>query len=71
MPDPASPPRPPSRALILHPLHPLVPRPPPTLPAAKFTDVPLDILRLVAAQLAASGTARDLCAFEGVCTATR
>jgi len=65
----ARPLRPPtSRAVILHPI---LRRPPVTLPSASFLDVPLDILRLVAAELAESGTARDVAVFESVCTVTR
>lgn len=51
-------------SLIIHPLFP----PPPPLRPAVLDDVPLDVLHLIAACLP---TARDLCAFEGVCQSTR
>jgi len=58
--------------IVLHPRlsRPLPPPPRPARPAT-FWDVPQDVLRLVAAELAAHGSARDMCAFEGVCVATR
>jgi hypothetical protein len=51
-------------ALIPHPAFP----PPLPLAPARWDDVPLDVLHLVAAALP---SAKDLCAFEGVCRATR
>lgn len=51
-------------AIIVHPLFP----PPPVYRAAELDDIPFDVLHVIASFLP---TARDLCAFEGVCRSTR
>jgi hypothetical protein len=56
-----------ARALIVHPAFPLALAPTPP-PPARWADVPLDVVRLVAARLT---TARDLCSFAQVARETR